>query len=248
MDLENITENWDYTNYSSSGSNTAPGVMAWEAKTVSKTAHDPTAEYTFHMGTYPINAETYYARFSLTNYENRIADPAHWDFETPDAANPIQFESGAPQIADTTIPRNQFKTITFKFSPTTAGEFSRIFTYDYFNGFETVTKRIKVVAVGIDGDYPTLAFDQEDYNVTYDPVSGANETLSGSRVSINSYLNRIQSGVYDAEMTTVRRGTQSSEITIYAKKRLYLKNDTIGTPIKKYQGLLERFSHYQQSR
>jgi len=221
-----MPEWWDYTSFATSGTSHS-GVKAQHAKNVAKTAHDPTYEYTYHMGTFPINRGPYAGQFTLVNRTQTVVSGAFSvDWAAPDAGHPIQSTGGMP-LNNVTISGGTPRTLLFEFTPTAAGEFSRVIEYTYANGLETVTKRVKVVAVAVDGDYADLEVHEEDYDVSYDPVGGAAEDLSGSKNPINSYINKINLPIVDSTMTTVRRANIDADVTIYAKKRIYVKNPTM---------------------
>ena len=227
----NMPEWWDYTYFATTGSN-HPDVKAVNSKTVAKDAHDPTYEYTYHMGTFPINRGPYVGQFTLVNRTaTNVSSTFSVDWTTPDATHPIQETFGMP-LTNANINLGLSRIISFEFTPTIAGEFSRVIEYTYANGLETVTKRIKVVAVALDGDYPDLEVYEEDFNVSYDPVGGASEVLSGSKLAINSYINKTDSPTIDSQMSTVRRANIDADVTIYAKKRIYIRNPTVAQNIK----------------
>lgn len=219
----NMPEWWDYTYFAVSGLNHA-GVKASFAKTVAKSAHNASYEYTYHMGTFPINRGPYAGQFTLVNRTQQVVNDLVVDWTAPDGGHPIQATAGMP-LNSVNISGGLSRTILFEFTPTVAGTYNRVIEYTYNDGLETVTKRIKVEAIAVDGDYADLEVYEEDYNVSYDPVGGAAEVLSGSKVLINSHINKI-TGSADTTMTTVRRGNIDADVTIYAKKRIYVKNPT----------------------
>jgi hypothetical protein len=175
---------------------------------------DSSYDFVFHMGSFPANNQTFGGSFLLfahgglgaTISDRTFVGDAEITLVSTHPATPYSF------MVD--------ETFVINFATNTPGVYERILTISYNNGYEDVTRTVRVIAEAVSG-YADLELDTQEYNVVLVGAS-AFETLDGL----------IESNVplgFMAPLTTSSFFAVKGS-AVYAKKQFTLTNTT-GTNI-----------------
>lgn len=147
----------------------------------------------FHMGTYQVGT-TNYAEFKWMNNSQSISALSATLTEETSAGNPISIYSfnnlTAKPFPALTISNSQKVTARLKFTPTSAGTFSRCYDLSYDNRIgSTWTSTVCAYAEAVN-NAPLMKVQAQDYDVVYNSGTGTTtETPSGVWADVNSPVN-----------------------------------------------------------